>query len=199
MFKEENRQHKNLMFLDEPMILDDVLSEEDCIDFYRDAICTEKWGYNLSYNHIGLYDNVPSDGSKSWRWTFFNDKTQYFGDDTPQWVLDLIPYLDKTLQLNLSDMTVMSAQFNGQTKGQDSGWHKDYTLSVMVMLNHKWNKNWGGDFEYRTTDGEVKAIEFKPGRVIIFDGNNSHRGMAPKIENVLRITMAIHLYDNTSL
>ena len=179
-------------FLETPLILDNVFSDIDIFHNYTDALKTEKWGYNISEYTQGLYNPGP----RFWGWTFYNDKTRYFSDDTPQWVLDLIPYLSKEKlpsELNLIlNMICDDAHINGQTIGQDGEWHTDMDLTVMVMMNWKWEKDWGGEFQYKTRDGEVKTIEFKPGRVIVFDGQLWHRGLAPKDNNVLRMTMSLH-------
>lgn len=95
---------------------------------------------------------------------------------------------------------------NGQTMGQDGHSHVDayddgfnyYTL--MIMANSKWDKNWGGQFEILENSSNnskvIKTIEYKPGRVIFFDGNYSHRGMSPTVPNILRKTLALKLISN---
>lgn len=97
--------------------------------------------------------------------------------------------------------TLQSAHINGQTLGMDGGIHKDvdqpnpYTL--MVFINHKWEKQWGGEFQI--LDGEepdskvLKTIEYVPGRVIFFNGELWHRALAPKENFIFRRSLVFKL------
>ena len=80
-------------YIETPLIFDDVFSDEEMFYLYQDALDTEKWGYNVTEYQQGLTGGIM--GSRYWGWTFFNSKTNYYGDDTPQWVLDLLPFLSK--------------------------------------------------------------------------------------------------------
>ena len=88
---------------------------------------------------------------------------------------------------------------NGQTIGQDGHTHFDtlnntqLSYSLMIMPNVRWEKEWGGQFEILKDKFQespiIKTIEYKPGRVIFFDGSYPHRGIGPKIPNLLRKTI----------
>ena len=43
------------------------------------------------------------------------------------------------------------------------------------------------------SEDEYREIEYKSGRVIIIDGGQVHRNMAPTVKNVLRVSLSIHL------
>lgn len=101
------------------------------------------------------------------------------------------------------ELLPLTIHCNGQTIGQNGGVHLDnlhetlpnYTL--MIMINNKWEKEWGGQFEITETQDSnskiVKSIDYVPGRVIFFDGLLPHRGMAPLVPNILRKTIAYKL------
>ena len=92
---------------------------------------------------------------------------------------------------------------NGQTLGQDGLCHIDIENSdqnektLMVYLNHKWDKEWGGEFQVLKSfsdDSEIDfSIDFKPGRIILFDSDLIHRAKAPKTSGVLRKSLVFRL------
>ena len=80
------------------------------------------------------------------------------------------------------------AYANIQFKGMDGSFHKDdgdFTVLYMVTPTLEGC----GHFEYR--DGEeVKKIDFKQNRVVVFEGASlSHRGMSPDTD-LPRVTLA---------
>ena len=80
-------------------------------------------------------------------------------------------------------------QYQEGTQHIDGVSHNDYT--IMVMNNTKWKSEWGGQFQMLSTDGNViEEHEYIPGRVIIFPGDVSHRGLAPIVPYVYRYTTA---------
>ena len=109
-----------------------------------------------------------------------------------------------TPELNLKPYFI---HCNGQTIGQDGHCHLDIHdnssynyYSLMIMINLQWDKDWGGQFEILENESNdskvVKNIGYKAGRVIFFDGNYPHRGIAPIIPNVLRKTLIIKLMSS---
>tara|TARA_B100000085_G_scaffold152675_1_gene138747 strand:- start:454 stop:1218 length:765 start_codon:yes stop_codon:yes gene_type:complete len=86
---------------------------------------------------------------------------------------------------------------NSQTQGLDGTCHNDcapdcdWNLSFLYYLNQFWNPNWGGDLRvYNENIGsgvaedmdkhEIGRIEFKPNRLLLFDGRIPHGAEAPK-------------------
>ena len=86
---------------------------------------------------------------------------------------------------------------NSQTQGLDGTNHvdcednKDWNLSFLWYINTFWNPNWGGDlrfYEFNEGGGvgdsmdkfEVGRVEFKPNRLLLFDGRIPHGAEAPK-------------------
>ncbi len=85
---------------------------------------------------------------------------------------------------------------NSQTQGLDGTAHIDcaddfeWNLSFLWYTNTFWNPAWGGDLRFYTKDvgGGVKEemdkhemgrIEFKPNRLLLFDGRTPHGAEAP--------------------
>ena len=82
---------------------------------------------------------------------------------------------------------------NLQYFGQNGTTHNDGEgLTVMVMNNTQWKSEWGGQFQLMDSmekDAKVvEEIEYKPGRIILFDSTLPHRGLGPLNEYVYRYT-----------
>ena len=85
---------------------------------------------------------------------------------------------------------------NSQTQGLDGTCHSDcdpnadWNLSILWYTNTFWNPKWGGDLRFYSdqVDGgtkedmdkhEMGRVEFKPNRLLLFDGRTSHGAEAP--------------------
>jgi hypothetical protein len=89
-------------------------------------------------------------------------------------------------------------QINGQSVSQNGTIHVDPgDKTLMVFFNYKWDKEWGGEFQLLEKSNKdykiVKNIEYVPGRVILFDGNIPHRGLAPTEPYVIRKSLVYRL------
>jgi Rps23 Pro-64 3,4-dihydroxylase Tpa1-like proline 4-hydroxylase len=93
-------------------------------------------------------------------------------------------------------------QVNGQSMGQNGtthidNAHNDGRKTLMVFINFKWQKEWGGEFhlleKYNNNSKIVKNIEYIPGRIILFDGNIPHRGLAPTKPYIIRKSLVFRL------
>jgi hypothetical protein len=65
------------------------------------------------------------------------------------------------------------------TTHSDSGDPNDITL--LMMTNAEWKKEWGGQFQLTSADGEdvFEEHEYVPGRIIVIPSNHPHRGLGP--------------------
>ena len=51
--------------------------------------------------------------------------------------------------------------------------------TLLYYLNSRWDRNWGGETLFANNNGECElAVEYKPGRVVIFDGSIEHKPSA---------------------
>ena len=105
-----------------------------------------------------------------------------------------------THQVFESNFDLNAIDVNGQTIYQEGTTHVDHErsdYSLMYFVNSKWEKGWGGEFEFDSTNLKDK-VDFVPGRVILFDGRIPHKAWAPKIPNVLRKTIVfrVNLLNN---
>lgn len=48
--------------------------------------------------------------------------------------------------------------------------------TILYYLNNRWDRNWGGETLFANNHGECEiAVEYKPGRVVLFDGSIEHK------------------------
>lgn len=51
--------------------------------------------------------------------------------------------------------------------------------TLLYYLNGRWDRNWGGETLFANNHGECEiAVEYKPGRVVLFDGSIEHKPSA---------------------
>lgn len=81
---------------------------------------------------------------------------------------------------------------NVQHSGCDGTTHVDSPdpndITILMMTTPEWNKEWGGQFQLTSPDGEtvIEEHEYVPGRVIIIPSKHPHRGLAASEPYVYR-------------
>ena len=96
---------------------------------------------------------------------------------------------NKILKINCS---VQRTYLNIQHSNMDGDFHiDDGDITALLMITNN-PKDGGGEFEYMDENGKIQSIEYKQNRLIIFDTNIEHRGLAYK-GNEPRITLAYKL------
>ena len=87
---------------------------------------------------------------------------------------------------------------NKQTQGLDSGIHSDFpkeeqkSRTYILYVNKDWHKDWGGETVfYNDKKEEIDGCIPEPGKLICYDSQMFHQGLAP-LNNATRITLAVH-------
>ncbi len=87
---------------------------------------------------------------------------------------------------------------NKQVLGLDSGIHADFkkeeqqSTTFLLYLNKTWQPEWGGETVfYNDEKNEIKRCSPEPGKLISYNAQQYHQGLAPKVNNISRITLAI--------
>lgn len=110
----------------------------------------------------------------------------------------IIRYLDRKLQTDFGFEWIrfQYAGGNSQTHGQHGTCHSDcqsedeWNLSFLFYTNQFWNPNWGGKLRFydkvvhggildRMDEHEIGSVDFKPNRLLMFDGRIPHGAEAP--------------------
>ena len=87
--------------------------------------------------------------------------------------------LNKAYILNTTHVNIQHSGCDGTSHLDSSPWSND-DLSIMLMTNSEWSKEWGGQFQMLNNDGSViEEHDYVPGRLIIFPSNIPHRGLGP--------------------
>ena len=99
--------------------------------------------------------------------------------------------------------TLDRVYMNGQTYGQNGGWHTDFLddnknqfCTVLIYMSEITfdNVNHVGGYTYFRMDNDViMALEPIINRAVMFDGDVLHKGNAPLDHNMLRCSIAFKL------
>lgn len=77
-------------------------------------------------------------------------------------------YPDRSWMLSSSPLSKYSYHCDSNAEGEEK--------TLLYYVNYTWDKNWGGETLFENDQGECEiAINYKPGRIVIFDGSISHR------------------------
>jgi hypothetical protein len=124
-------------------------------------------------------------------WYFGNGSTT--GDGTKFWggndrndivLFDAACYLKYKLQKVLKkSLRPVMAHVNGQTKGQEGGFHTDHSLdnvwSFVLFTSYHWNTKWGGEFCCLCPDGNYKYSPYIPNSGVLIPATWHHKGSGP--------------------
>jgi hypothetical protein len=111
-------------------------------------------------------------------------------------------WLSEIERLSNKKFKIYRLYANGQTLGQDGGWHIDSKFDSGYTFLYYFN-----DFDdvsligetYFMVDGEPVAITPIPNSAVLFHHQHNHKGMAPrKGYNDLRVTIAFKLTEITN-
>ena len=107
------------------------------------------------------------------------------------WALDHVA--NNVIRKKFELLTINS---NMQVMSMDGTFHRDGAVkSVIIFATDVWNENWGGEFEFITNDetNDKQKIDYIPGRILYFDGDINHRGLAPNVPYVYRYSLVYRL------
>jgi hypothetical protein len=144
-----------------------------------------------------------------WRYYLVSGLKPYSESDSDSWYSrqDIVPKLDqpwrtlfeRVAALSRSRLLIQRYALTGQTQNQSQTLHYDTSQnlkgdfrSYLIYLNHKWNSTQGGETHFELSDGQSHQEFPEPGKLIEFNSQTLHKGNAPSVPNMLRLTMVIH-------
>jgi hypothetical protein len=101
----------------------------------------------------------------------------------------MINFLIIKLKKQFNFNQVLRSYINIQHNGMNGNWHRDDGSNTILIMITKTLKKGSGQFELKDKD-KINKIDFIKNRLICFDANKFHRGLAPKEINTPRITLA---------
>ena len=158
----------------------------------------ESDSYHWQYNNIANNNSFPHNKKGAHLfWGVYNFPNE---DITNQYISLAKFCCTKLIKKNFE---IRDISLNGQFFGQDGTCHQDITKglknekTLMIFLNNRWQKEWGGEFQVLKDNSDKSQVEYsvdyKPGRIIFFDADLFHRGLAPKITGVFRKSLVYRL------
>lgn len=109
----------------------------------------------------------------------------------------------QVIQSKIGKRSLLRAYVNGYTFGTDAFYHIDdkwivdkhgpdvLTETIIVYLNQRWDKDWGGETSIVNSDGDIEySVLPKANRVLIFDSTKYHSArplsrICPELRSVL--------------
>ena len=104
---------------------------------------------------------------------------------------------------NKDKLRILRNYINLNMAGLPGYWHTDgpgVGPTILIYLNNSWNTTWGGQTAFYTDEKklEIKYIDVKPGRIVIFKPSLQHMACDLSFyalkKNILRYTLAYHTY-----
>tara|TARA_R100000152_G_C6730895_1_gene155607 strand:- start:104 stop:739 length:636 start_codon:yes stop_codon:yes gene_type:complete len=185
----------------EPIITDNVITDKELHPLYVHLISKENWYLNRhSFMEEGSIDH------KNRMFTINLEPNPPYcgllvepGSDLWKMFVGLVPFLEEKNNIKLPNY-VARVDLNSCYHGIKPVMHPDVAkvqdpsnnaISIIGHLTPVWDPNWGG-----STWVEDKEINYTPGRFIVFNSRQLHRGEGPSVPiNWWRIALNIILVD----
>tara|TARA_R100001594_G_scaffold148778_2_gene204830 strand:- start:3 stop:491 length:489 start_codon:yes stop_codon:yes gene_type:complete len=130
-------------------------------------------------NHNYLFERAHWFGHQSVGDDSVIDENRFYNHvlDTAEPINRYLFYkLRKTLMAKKMPVKLLRMYFNVQFKDMDGAFHKDDGYITALYMVSKTREEGDGDFEIKD-EGKIRFVQ---NRLICFDANKKHRGLAPK-------------------
>lgn len=91
----------------------------------------------------------------------------------------VLPFVTEVLNTLGIEQYLLRSYINLYSHGTPTSAHVDENVTgcatVLYWFTNGWERNWGGEITFYDVDGRNYTIEYKPGRLIVFDGTILHR------------------------
>ena len=177
----DTEQHHRDKSSDRVLVVDDIFDDQAVVDselfFYGDFM----WSYN----------NGSTEEDKDSVKFFFARADESF---KAQSIFDNFKLEMEKKNILRIDANPLEVFVNGQTYGLDGSLHMDnsmpYYYTLLYMVNSGDTSDIGDFLFQKPGEDETTTIDFKPGRFILFPSCWKHTGLAPKVKNKFRMTLA---------
>lgn len=109
----------------------------------------------------------------------------------------LFPYIKKIANEIGEDLFIYKYYIGHYSKSTSADSHIDSSnlngISILIYPNLQWDDLWAGDIKFYSEDSLFhKVVDFKPGRVVVFDSNIRHKVMPlSSLAEIDRFSIAI--------
>ena len=173
--------------MDFPIVLKKVLSEDKFFNFYDHIF--EDWTLGNRSKQV-----KTGEDKISWGKLFHQENDLIYYDIATIIKLKIKKYLKR-------DLILIGCHVNGQTSGQTSLFHTDYSVdnvwTFVLFTNPTWNTNYGGELVvYHPLTCKYHYVPYIPNNGALFPSNWSHVGTSPNfLTDQLRTSVAFRYRD----
>ena len=166
-------------------VYDDVFDLKYLVELYDDLKKIPIKTGNIANRKTWPYGEI---GTHNLLGSILYARTSYYNIESigPHKVFDILEHFVPHVLKKPFDL--VSCSLNVQGIGMDGSFHTDVGKQIILFASIPWKEDWGGELEIETSI-KLEKIEYKPGRLVVFDGNIKHRGLAPNIPNIFRYSI----------
>lgn len=145
------------------------------IDIYDDV-----FPFHLQEHHITLIQRANYKlGSRSSTLIWQKDRTQFTSHFSEE-DFNRLQFRNDELLSKLQNHEVAYCWSLASSPFSTYYYHPDSNapncISLLYYVNTRWDRNWGGETLFANDEGECEiAVEYKPGRVVLFDSLIPHK------------------------
>lgn len=156
-----------------------LTSDGKVIDIYDDVFSPPEREYHSSFTYNSKYLIKPVFQDSFWVKGKNYTLSPYSIDD-----LNNFKFLDsksfEPIAEKLQHFDISKCYTNVGTMASSFYFHTDYyevgRKTLLYYVNPRWDKEWGGETMFANKHGECEiAVEYKPGRIVIFDAEIEHK------------------------
>jgi hypothetical protein len=141
--------------------------------YYHQSLFKYTMRCSYSPNHVS--NQFSKERNNTSRFACHLNKNDFFNTG-------LIPYIKKIANEIGQDLFLTKYYIGHYGKSTTSDAHTDTSypnhMSILIYPNLDWDDLWAGDIKFYSDDSPFhRAVDFKPGRIIVFDSNIRHKVM----------------------
>ena len=185
-------------------VFDDLFAHDFLVDIHKEC-CELGWQYgNIANRYQYPKNSMLCKGSHLFFGCnlFWNNSKFNVTNRTPFKIMEVLEFFIGEV-ISEEDLTLSSISGNLQVYSQDGTPHQDLYVgngrdrTILFYPHYEWKEEWGGALEILDNNGNVIDSYFpKPGRIVYFDSTILHRGKAPLIPNIGRMSIAYRMIKN---
>lgn len=172
-------------------------SNNKIIDVYDNVFSQSQREYHIQFAYQSKYLLKSAFGSDFW----VKDKNIFLSSFDPD-DLNNFNFLNQTsfdpIAKQLENYEINNCYIQISSLASNFFYHVDYTniggKTLLYYVNSRWDRNWGGETLFANEHGECEiAVEYKPGRIVIFDADIEHKASNSRTDSdEFRCVFVIH-------
>jgi len=136
------------------------------------------YAFTLNSHYVCLHisNNLSKDVNQATRFACYLSKQDFIKTG-------LVSYLRRIANELGQDLFLVQYYIGHYTKSTSTSAHVDISndlngITILIYPNIEWDDMWAGDIKFYSEDSSFhKLVDFKPGRVIVFDSSIRHKVM----------------------